>query len=207
MPAHEHLILCGGLAGMRPGGAVPLKLDLHGQSANIRLQIEDISRRLLTQIPDADIDLLEVASYIYAADSAVARGGQTDAGLGRNWRRRLRFVIPVRRPELWLSAPVTSALIDTLGFLSDDAYAFEFQPLETPPAVASYFEFPVDDAAAFSPDAVILFSGGLDSLAGTVQTFGRHVNHVGAALELDRFAHLLQRCEKPRISLDRDLRW
>ena len=61
MPAREQLILCGGLAGARRGGGARLELALHGQSANVRLQIEDISRRLLTQIPDADLDLLEVA--------------------------------------------------------------------------------------------------------------------------------------------------
>jgi len=170
MPAHEQLILCGGLAGARRGGGAQLELALHGQSANVRLQIEDISHRLLTQIPDVDLDLLEVAGYIYAADSAIGRGGQADTGLGRNWRRQMRFVIPVRQPELWSSSGVTSALVDTLGFLSDDAYAFEFRSLDSPPAGEIYFEFPDDDAAAFSPDSVILFSGGLDSLAGAVQT-------------------------------------
>ena len=170
MPAHEHLILCGGVTEARRGGTAPLELALHGRTANVHLQIEDISRRLLTRIPDAGLDLLEVASYVYAADSAIGRGGPTDTGLGRNWRRQLRFVIPVRQPELWSSPAVMSALVDTLGFLSDDAYAFEFQSLGSPPAVESYFEFPGDDIAAFSPDSVILFSGGLDSLAGAVQT-------------------------------------
>lgn len=172
MPAHEHLILCGGagIAGTRRSGRASLELVLHGRSANVRLQIEDISRRLLTKIPDAGLDLLEVATYVYAADSAVGRGGLTDTGLGRNWRRQLRFVIPVRQPELWSSPTVISALVDTLAFLSDDTYAFEFRSLESPPEVESYFEFLGDDPAAFSPDSVILFSGGLDSLAGAVQT-------------------------------------
>jgi hypothetical protein len=170
MPAHEHLILCGGVTGAGRGSKAPLELALHGRLANVHLQIEDISRRLLTQIPDTGHDLLEVASYIYAADSAIGRGGPTDTGLGRNWRRQLRFIIPVRQPELWSSPAVMSALVDTLGFLSDDAYAFEFRPLDSAPVVENYIEFPTDDPAAFSPDSVILFSGGLDSLAGTVQT-------------------------------------
>ena len=109
-------------------------------------------------------------SYIYAADNAIGRGGPTDTGLGRNWRRQMRFVIPVRQPGLWSSSAVTSALVNTLGFLSDDAYAFEFQSLDSPPAVENYLEFLDDNTAAFSPDSVILFSGGLDSLAGVVQT-------------------------------------
>jgi hypothetical protein len=202
MPAREQLVLCGGLAGVRHGGGVPLKLALHGQSANVRLQIEDISRRLLTQIPDAELDLLEVATYIYAADSAAGRGGPTDAGLGRNWRRRLRFVIPVRQPGLWSSAQVNSALVDTLSFLSDDEYAFEFHPLETPPALESYFEFSDDDTATFSPDAVILFSGGLDSLAGAVQTLvaGEErvalVSHRSASKIFGVQRHLIERLQR-----------
>ena len=55
-----------------------LDLNLHGASANVRLEIEDISRRLLANISDTHADLLEIASYIYAADSAISRGGKTD---------------------------------------------------------------------------------------------------------------------------------
>ena len=35
------------------------------------------------------------------------------------WRRNFRFRIPVRQPDLWASHAVTSALVDTLSFLSD----------------------------------------------------------------------------------------
>ena len=80
-----------------------LTLNLHGPSANVRLEIEDISRRLLANISDVHADLLEIASYIYAADSAISRGGKTDSQLGAMWRRKIRFVIPVRQPMLWSS--------------------------------------------------------------------------------------------------------
>ena len=60
-----------------------LDLNLHGASANVRLEIEDISRRLLANISDIHADLLEIASYIYAADSAISRGGKTDCA---SWR-------------------------------------------------------------------------------------------------------------------------
>ena len=60
----------------------------------------------MANIPDVLADLLEVASYIYAADSAIPRGGKTDAQMGARWRRKFRFVIPVRQPDLWSSNPV-----------------------------------------------------------------------------------------------------
>jgi hypothetical protein len=91
------------------------------------------------------------------------------AQMGRRWRRDFRFVIPVRLPDRWASTSVTSALVDTLSFLSDDDYEFEFRPLADPPATASYFEFPKAEDVGFTPDEVILFSGGMDSFAGTVE--------------------------------------
>ena len=127
MPTNEHLVLCGGVTA-RAGAGTRIGLSLHGKSANVHLKIADISKRLLANIPDALIDLLEVASYIYAADSAISRGGQADAQMGMRWRRKLRFVIQVRVPNLWSSAPVASALVETLSFLSEDEYDFEFRP-------------------------------------------------------------------------------
>ena len=94
MPTNEHLVLCGGRRASGEGDAAHLSLNLHGTSANVRLQIEDISRRLLANISDVHADLLEIASYIYAADSAIPRGGKTDAQLGARWRRKLRFRDP-----------------------------------------------------------------------------------------------------------------
>ena len=168
MPKNEHLALCGGVEGPQKAGASTLSLNLHGGSANVRLRISDIGKRLLANIPDALVDLLEVAAYVYAADSAIPRGGRTDAQMGARWRRNLRFVIPVRLPDLWSSGPVSSALAETLSFLSEDLYELEFRPLRNPPALADYFEFPDAKTAGFTPDEVILFSGGLDSLAGAV---------------------------------------
>jgi hypothetical protein len=119
MPRSEHLVVCGAAPSERVDPSA-LRLALHGHQANVRLRIQDISSPLVANIPDELVDLLEVASYIYAADSAISRGGRTDAQLGAWWRRKLRFVIPVRRPDLWDSAPVYSALADMLGFLSDE---------------------------------------------------------------------------------------
>ena len=75
-------------------------------------------------------------------------------------------MISVRQPDLWSSDPVRSALIETLGFLSDDDYEIEFRRLDHLSEVADYFEFPHEERIAFSPQEVILFSGGLDFLPG-----------------------------------------
>ena len=159
MPTNEHLVLCGSAASPGTAVAAHLNLNLHGPAKNVDLKIEDISRRLLANILDVHADLLEIASYIYAADSAITRGGKTDAQLGARWRRNLRFVIPVRQPKLWSSSPVLTALVETISFLSDDDYEFEFCPLENPPPLTSYFALSGSEDVRFTPDEVILFSG------------------------------------------------
>ena len=169
MQTNEHLVLCGGVEEPQVASEQSLRLALHGRSPNVRLQILDISRRLLANVPDVLADLLEVASYVYAADSAISRGGKTDTQTGRRWRRKFRFEIPVRLPGLWSSDPVLSALVETLSFLSDDSYEFEFRAITDAPTMEEYFEFKDKEETAFTPDEVILFSGGLDSLSGTVE--------------------------------------
>lgn len=208
MPGNEHLVLCGGIELPQKGSGSRLNLNLHGRSPNVRLQIADISKRLLTKIPEVHLDLLEVASYVYAADSATARGGRTDAQMGKRWRRKFRFVIPVRLPKLWSSESISSALVETLSFLSDDEYAFEFRRLGNPPAVETYIEFPDADTASFSPDEVILFSGGLDSFSGTVEELVTHgkkvalVSHQSASKIVGAQQYLVDQL-KQRFGSDR----
>jgi hypothetical protein len=161
--------LCGGVNQSRGASQRTLRLNLHGSAPNVRLHITDISKRLVANIPDVLVDLLEVASYVYAADSAISRGGRTDAQMGARWRRKVGLIVPVRCSGLWASPAVCSQLVDALSFLSDDEYAFEFRPLDNPPEYESYFEFSSEDASSFSPDEVILFSGGLDSFAGAIE--------------------------------------
>ncbi len=210
MLTNKHLVLCSGASAKPRGDKNLLTLNLHGASANVRLEIEDISRRLLANLSDVHADLLEIASYIYAADSAVTRGGKTDSHLGAKWRRKFRFVIPVRQPKLWSSDPVIAALVETIGFLSDDDYEFEFRPLKTPPPVETYFPLSGAKDAKFTPDEVILFSGGLDSFAGTVEELVAHgkkvalVSHRSASKIIDAQNYLIDQLRQ-RFGSDRIL--
>jgi 7-cyano-7-deazaguanine synthase in queuosine biosynthesis len=210
MPTNEHLVLCSGAVGKPRNDETLLALSLQGASANIRLEIEDISRRLLVNVSDVHADLLEIASYIYAADSAISRGGKTDSRLGTMWRRKFRFVIPVRQPRLWSSDPVTLALVETISFLSDDDYEFEFRPLEKPPPMESYFPLSGTEDAKFAPNEVLLFSGGLDSFAGTVEELVAHgkkvalVSHRSASKIIEAQNHLIGQLRR-RFGADRVL--
>jgi hypothetical protein len=118
------------------------------------------------------VDLLEIASYVYAADCATSRGkAWTDDDSTEPWGRELAFVIPVREPAFWKSAEITHLMIEVLNFLSNDKYSFTFVPLEHDRSdQQQYLEFgELEDWPFYAPERVIMFSGGLDSLAGAVE--------------------------------------
>ena len=56
----ETLVLCGGVR--RPGAESALQLALEGRSSNITLKLEDISKRLVRNVPNLLIDLVEIAT-------------------------------------------------------------------------------------------------------------------------------------------------
>ena len=136
----------------------------------------------MKNVPDVLFDLLEIASYVYSADAVVSRGGKTDAQMGASWRRKYRFVIPVRQPDLWSSDTVLAALTETLSFVSEDAYELEFRPLQHPPAIETYFEFPDAEETGFTPDEVICFR------AGWIRLQGRSNNWLSMAKRLRSLA-------------------
>jgi hypothetical protein len=172
----ERLILCGGAR--RTGKGDALQLALHGRAQNITLKLDDIGKRLVKNIPDLLIDLVEIASYVYSADQATSRGGPAQSRMGSGWRRSFRFVIPVRNPDHWNSGTVLDSLRDMLSFLSDDDYDFEFVDSTAPAPFEAYLELSGDQTIAFRASEVVLFSGGLDSLAGVVEELSEHADTV-----------------------------
>ena len=86
--------------------------------------------------------------------------------MGQKWRRSFVLEIPVRDFAHWQTPEVAETLADTVGFLSDDNFEFRFTEAGTRSATAPYFSFGSDEA--FEADEALLFSGGLDSLAGAL---------------------------------------
>ena len=164
--ANERAILCGDVtSGSLPfASEKPVRLHLWGPHENVRLQINDIRSHLLQEIPPPFHDLVEIATCVYCADQAVTRGGDGVDDFGENWRRRLFFRIPVRNPDLWNESKLRGQLVETLSFLSEDEYHFEFTKLISEPPRQQHLDF-----GGAAPHEVILFSGGLDSLGGAVQ--------------------------------------
>ena len=168
----ERHIFCGPLASSRKATDVAaVSLNTFGANQNVNLKIADIHQRLGANMRNEFFDLLEIAAYLFAADQACSRGGQGVRDYGQGWHRTFRFHIPVRVPELWQMKTLSDELTNTLSFLTDDNYTFEFcdYPKESQPSTPTYFEFASAAALGAEPVSVIPFSGGLDSLAGAIE--------------------------------------
>jgi hypothetical protein len=163
----RHDIVCGqGKAGENRAKGDPLALDLHGPEANVYLKLEDISEAMAAKVPDRLVDLLEIATYVYAADQAIGRGPTTDSG--EKWRRGLDIRVPVRDQAFWSQPELLETLIEVLSFISDDDYSFGFTSLKSPPWIQQYLELGGTWHAKI--DRVQLFSGGVDSFAGALHS-------------------------------------
>ncbi len=153
-------------------GRLLKELGTIGHDKNVFINIEDVSKIFLKHLTPRLVDFLEIASFVYAADASTLRKGVwKDEQTTESWDRDFRFVISVRDVEFWNQDEVQSLLSKTLLFLSDDTYEFTFQKLVRDRHIQEYLEFGNNlDWPFYDVDRVLLFSGGLDSLAGAVVT-------------------------------------
>lgn len=170
---NKHHIICGHNTTVPKAvsGKDTLRLWLRGPEGpeKLALRIEDIETHLYRNVPDKFLDLIEIATYVYCADQAIKRGQQDVEVFGENWRRDLHFIVPVRVPAFWTSKEAIDCLRETLSFLSDDWYEFEFQKIEENCSLQSYLDLCPDNSYLGNPERVVMFSGGLDSLGGVIE--------------------------------------
>jgi 7-cyano-7-deazaguanine synthase in queuosine biosynthesis len=159
-------IYCNGTSPPKGGDQQTIRLDWRHPSDTLNLDPAAMDAFLSQDMPDRMRDLLEIAAYVYAADGMISRGGLSDAGVGSAWRRKLRFVIGVRDLSFWSDRVVSSQLSALLGLLSDDDCDFSFEG--PPPPLSTTHQTRLADWPILEADAVVLFSGGLDSLAGAL---------------------------------------
>lgn len=198
MREHERLVFCGeARRRQRHDDSLYIDVDAPHDSPNrVNLEIGDLSRQLAEGMPEEFTDMLEIAAYVYCADQFTNRGSNKMSNMGSDWRRRFRFRIPVRKPSLWNKTEISEALCETLGFLAEDEFSFEFVPATNPRPLQAYLPF--GDSGAQRLDEVVLFSGGLDSLAGAVDLlFGSHrrvalVSHQSSTMIASKQNRLVQ---------------
>ncbi|MEO1406877.1 MAG: 7-cyano-7-deazaguanine synthase, partial [Pseudomonadota bacterium] len=143
----------------------------------VSVQIGKLNEQLLTGLSDHAIDLLEIASLVYAVDALVSRGGTVMRQMGKQWHRRFIVTMSVRDIGTWLQPDLRQWLEDLLFFLSDDRFEFEFVERDHEPGQRERF-FRFDADSAWKPDRVLMFSGGLDSFAGALEEIFDHRHKV-----------------------------
>ena len=124
-------------------------------------------------------DLLVVAAHVHAADTRLSRSSESQDA----WTREIRLVVPVSDPVRWAAA--APILVRALNFLTGDRWVVGFR--KRPKAFKTIV--PAAPPTFLPPpfDGVSLFSGGLDSLIGAIDTLeGKGtpllVSHAGEGL-------------------------
>lgn len=141
-----------------------LSLDLYGKHRSGEFRAENVTGAIVRDLHSVNRDLLEIASYVYLADTEIQRWTPRDL-VNAKWVRDLHFVVPVGEPALWSSRPINDQLARTLSAASGDRYTFTFVP-----RVAQEAQLFTDLQSTPFPgaDSVCLFSGGADSLTGAL---------------------------------------
>jgi len=169
----ERYVVCGDATVTMPAEceADALRLHLYGPDDNekITLRINDLRTQMCKDVPRRFHDLLDIATYVFAADQAIVRGAKDVETFGSSWRRRLHFAMPVRDLDFWRSDRVKQCLRRTLGFLTDDHYVFEFLAIRQQAPFQTLLNFSDEGPTLGFPEQVIMFSGGLDSLGGAIE--------------------------------------
>jgi REase_DpnII-MboI len=172
------LILCSGAnspaeSPLREGRHV-IALNAHGPQPNVHIRFNDVARAFQKHLSARLTDLVEVAAYTYAADCGTSRGEQwQDEAATEPWGRDFHLVIPVRDLTFWNRDDVQTNLVQVLTFLSNDTWAFTFVPWEEPELVQGFLELGDQEDWPFrGVERAVMFSGGLDSLAGVVESLG-----------------------------------
>jgi 7-cyano-7-deazaguanine synthase in queuosine biosynthesis len=146
---------------------ISLDCDVDSPSQNVEIKLQKFIIPIY-HLSDRIKDLLEIACYIYAADRKISRGSKYSVEYHK-WSRNIEFIIKVRDFDFWNQDSVKNKLKEALEFMSgDQSYNFVFQSGKIKDQVG-LFDTDEFKISLNKPTSVVLFSGGLDSLAGTLE--------------------------------------
>jgi hypothetical protein len=152
------------------------------------------------------VDLLVLAAHVQAADTRISRDTESQD----SWTREIRIVVPVSDPARWISAiPLLRRLFN---FLTGDRWTIGFRPRPAGFEQTVPKELPELIPPRF--DSLALFSGGLDSLIGSIDSLEQGqtpllISHAGDGATSDAQNNLLHSLEKnyPDRNFDRLRVW
>ena len=138
-----------------------------GAARDLDLHVDGLRQKVTGQLDRRANDLVRIAAYAFGADQLVSRGGKGDPDRQR-WRRELALAVPVADPDFWSEDVTTRALVETLGFGTDDIWSFAFAQAGSQEEQLSMDLHADDRQQLAGPDCVALLSGGTDSLCAVV---------------------------------------
>jgi len=169
------LLICGGasvsLDDARRKDRTVKELTTFGSDANVHFVVEDLCKSFSNQIGDRVVDLIDIAAYVYSADCNTNRGLEgIDTDGKQTWSRDFHFIVPVKDIKFWNDESVRNELTLLLSRISNDRFHFDFvdQASQYRQQIFQYGEN--REWPFYKPERVLLFSGGLDSLAGAIET-------------------------------------
>jgi len=128
-----------------------------------------LSRAFGSILPPRLADLVDLAMSVYYADRRAVRVRSPYSLTGiRDFDIRL----PVRDLEVWRGGEVAVRLADILYWFTEDQWAFTFTSRQTHPRPSETEQY-LSPWPVKQPNVTVLFSGGLDSLAGMVTQLER----------------------------------
>ena len=138
--------------------------------------------RLKVHPTETGIDVLILAAHVYAADTRISRTSESQDG----WTREIRLVVPVSDPDRWTAAAPT--FVRLLNFLTGDLWTLSFRA--RPRRFATVTTSRLTRLIGPPFDDLTLFSGGLDSLIGAIDSLesGRNplfISHAGESATSD----------------------
>jgi|SRR5882724_7081728 len=129
-----------------------------------------LSRAFSSSLPTRLADLVDLAMSVYYADRRAVRVRSPYVLTGL---RDFDIRLPVRDLELWRESGVATRLANLLYWFTEDRWTFTFTSRQTPPRPSETEQY-LSLWPEQQPNITVLFSGGLDSLAGMVTQLERY---------------------------------
>jgi 7-cyano-7-deazaguanine synthase in queuosine biosynthesis len=139
--------------------AVSIAGDL---SHSVRFMADGFFARLPKLPSKRCLDLLHIATGVYAVDRLVRRSGHS----GNEMECRIfDLAFSVHDFEFWSQSPISQSIVGMLQFLTDEDWDVSFQPVALRTNETGH-QHPLHFLQYYEPTRVALYSGGLDSAAG-----------------------------------------
>ena len=165
-------VFCNGVPGSKSRKRKCTKISLEYRpyqktKKNIQIGLEEFILSVF-HLSDRVQDLLEIAAYVFCADRRFSRGSRNNVEY-HSWSRDFEYFIRVRDYEFWNSDEIRDLLSKSLIWMTGDReHAFNFFPGHKMNK-AGLFDNEKYAISEKGMPRIVLFSGGLDSLAGIVE--------------------------------------